>query len=158
MVLSTLHTNDAASGVTRLMDMGIEPYLVTSAVNCFVAQRLVRVICRDCKQEAQWTPELLKDFEMTPESAGRVKIYEGKGCRSCRFTGYKGREAIYEFLTMNDEIREMILNRASAGHIKEKAVTQGMRTLRQHGWTKVAAGITSPSEVLRVTHQDIMDD
>ena len=127
LVFSTLHTNDAAGGITRLLDMGVEPYLVASSVECFIAQRLVRVICPDCR---------------------------GKGCESCKFTGYKGRTAIYEFLVMSDEIRDMILKRSSSGHIKDKALELGMHTLRMDGLEKIKKGITTFNEVMRVTKED----
>lgn len=154
LVFSTLHTNDAASGVTRLMDMGIEPYLIASSVECFIAQRLIRLICPKCKVPAKITPEVIKDFGLTPEEAGQLKIYEGKGCEACKFTGYHGREGIYEFLLVNDEIRELITSRASAAQIGAKAVSLGMRTLLQDGFVKVKEGKTTPSEVMRVTKEE----
>jgi type II secretory ATPase GspE/PulE/Tfp pilus assembly ATPase PilB-like protein len=149
LVFSTLHTNDAASGVTRLMDMGIEPYLISSSVVCFIAQRLIRLLCPYCKEESKITPDIIRDFNLNPEQA-KTPVYEGKGCKLCRMTGYQGRQAICEFLVINDEISTMIVKRASGRELKEKAVSLGMKTLSQHGWEKIASGITSPSEVLRV--------
>ncbi len=154
LVFSTLHTNDAAGGISRLQDMGIEPFLISSAVECLIAQRLVRKICPECKKALKVTAEIEKDFGLTPGDSKDVTIYEGKGCDACRNTGYKGRQAIYEFLFLNEEIRKMIIENASAGQIKEKAVSMGMKTLREYGWKKVVEGITTPSEVLRVSHED----
>ncbi|MDP3790729.1 MAG: ATPase, T2SS/T4P/T4SS family [Candidatus Omnitrophota bacterium] len=153
LVFSTIHTNDAAGGVTRLIDMGIEPFLVASAVECFVAQRLVRVICNSCKKELKPDKEILKELGINNPSLSKVKLYEGKGCESCRFTGYKGRTAIYEIMVMSEPMRELVLKRASSDQIKKKAVALGMRTLRQDGWEKIAVGITTPSEVIRVTQE-----
>lgn len=157
LVFSTLHTNDAASGVTRLIDIGIEPYLIASSVEAFIAQRLVRVICKDCKTEDRGQmPEVkaqirddLKD-EIREEKL-EIKIYKGKGCKACNNTGYMGRTGIYEFLLVDDEIRKLILQKTSSDVIKKKAVELGMKVLRQDGWGKVLAGITTPEEVMRVT-------
>lgn len=154
LVFSTLHTNDAASGVTRLLDMGVEPYLITSTVQSFIAQRLVRILCPKCKQPATLTPEALKDFGEDVQADSSVRIYEQKGCEACHLTGFTGREAIYEFLMLNDEIRQLIIDRATAGRIKEKAVALGMKTLRQSGWEKVKKGITTIQEVIRVTQEE----
>ncbi|MCK4462839.1 MAG: type II secretion system ATPase GspE [Candidatus Omnitrophica bacterium] len=154
LVFSTLHTNDAAGGVTRLIDMGVEPFLVASAVNAFLAQRLVRVICPDCKAMAKPDKEILRELGIKKPDVSKVKIYEGKGCESCKYTGYKGRTAIYEILVVSEQIRELILRRVSSEQIKKKAVSLGMHTLRQDGWTKVTRGITTPSEVLRVTQEE----
>ncbi len=152
LVFSTLHTNDAAGGVTRLLDMGVEPYLVASSVECFIAQRLVRIICPDCKTRVEPNKEILKEFGINNIDNG--KIYEAKGCKSCKFTGYKGRTAIYEFLIMKDEIREMVLRRSSSGEIKNKALKLGMHTLRMDGLEKIKKGLTTFSEVIRVTKED----
>lgn len=153
LVFSTLHTNDAAGGITRLLDMGIEPYLVASSVECFIAQRLVRLVCPECKYPIKEKKEPLLELGINniPDDA---VVYEGRGCEACKFTGYRGRTAIYEFLVMNDEIREMVLARASADQIKKKAVKLGMRTLRQDGVDKVLKGLTTVSEVMRVTPQE----
>jgi len=152
LVFSTLHTNDASGGIARLLDMGIEPYLCASSVECFIAQRLVRVICPVCKIRAEPDKEILKEFGI--EDMNNAEIYEASGCESCKFTGYKGRTAIYEFLIMRDEIREMVLKRSSLGQIKNKALELGMRTLRMDGWEKIKKGLTTISEVVRVTKED----
>jgi type II secretion system protein E len=154
LVFSTLHTNDAASGVTRLIDMGVEPYLITSSVEVFIAQRLIRMICPKCKEPRKVTPELLKDFGLDPEREVGMTIFEGMGCGICNHTGYHGREGIYEFLVMNDSIRELILARASATQIKNQAVAMGMRPLMEHGWEKVKQGRTTASEIVRVSKED----
>ncbi len=153
LVFSTIHTNDAAGAVTRLLDMGIEPYLVASSVECLIAQRLVRLICPECKHPIKGKKEALLDMGVNNVPADIV-IYEGKGCEACKFTGYRGRTAIYEFLVMNDEIRESVLSRASADQIKKKAVKLGMRTLRQDGMDKILKGMTTVGEVMRVTPQE----
>lgn len=143
LVFSTLHTNDAAGGVARLLDIGIDPYLIASSVECFIAQRLVRLICPHCKREAK--PK--------EEDVVKTRFFVGKGCEYCKFTGYRGRTGIYEFLPVKDNIRDLILQRASANQIRQKAVENGMRTLREDGWEKVKRGLTTPAEVIRVTQQ-----
>jgi len=153
LVFSTLHTNDAAGGLTRLLDMGIEPYLVASSVECFIAQRLVRIICSHCKIKIAPGKKVLQEFGVE-NNTGNLDIYEGKGCESCKHTGYKGRTAIYEFLVMNEDIRDMVFKRASSDQIKKKALQLGMHTLRMDGWEKIKAGITTLNEVIRVTQQD----
>ncbi|MBI5150018.1 MAG: Flp pilus assembly complex ATPase component TadA [Candidatus Omnitrophica bacterium] len=154
LIFSTLHTNDAASGVTRLLDMGVEPYLLTSTVECFIAQRLVRMVCGKCRRPARITPELVRDFAGEVDIAPGTAIYEHQGCEACGLTGYSGRQAIYEFLVCDEEIRQLIMGRAGAGEIRKKAVARGMRTLRQAGWEKVKNGLTTPQEVLRVTQEE----
>jgi type II secretory ATPase GspE/PulE/Tfp pilus assembly ATPase PilB-like protein len=154
LVFSTLHTNDAAGAVTRLLDMGIEPFLVSSSLECLIAQRLVRLICPNCKTPVKSKREILdqiKDIEFDPQ---KIELYEGKGCEECRFTGYRGRTAIYEILPVTEAIRELILNRASSQQIKKAAIVQGMRTLRQDGLQKVLGGLTTLTEVIRVTEQE----
>jgi len=141
LVFSTLHTNDACSGVARLLDMGIEPYLVASSVEAFIAQRLVRIICPQCKEEVK--------NEKYPQIKGPV--YHGRGCEACKFTGYHGRTSIYEILFIEDPIKELILNKSSASEIKKKALSLGMRTLKDHGLDEIAKGRTTLEEVLRVT-------
>lgn len=159
LVFSTLHTNDAAGAVTRLLDMGIEPFLVSSSLGCLIAQRLVRLICPKCKIEVKPKKEVLgqlKDIKL-PES--EIRFYEGKGCEGCRFTGYYGRTGIYEILLVTELIRELILSRASSQQIKHNAISQGMRTLRQDGLHKVFKGLTSFAEVLRVTQlEELRED
>ncbi len=156
LVFSTLHTNDAAGAVTRLLDMGIEPFLVSSSLECLIAQRLVRIICPECKTalSPKVKEGLIDQFKSINLDISKLEIYEGKGCQSCRSTGYMGRTGIYEILTITEPIRELILNRASSQQIKAKAVTQGMRTLLQDGLQKVSQGITTYSEVMRVTQQE----
>ena len=150
LVLSTLHTNDAAGGVTRLLDMGIEPFLVASSVLCFIAQRLVRVICPACAEERSPEPELLREFGVSEPLPAMLRF--GRGCAACKGTGYKGRTAIYEFLIVNDAIHQLILKHASSQEIARMAQqTTRMRTLRQDGWQKILKGMTTPQEVLRVT-------
>jgi len=158
LVFSTIHTNDAAGGVTRLIDMGVEPFLVASAVECFIAQRLVRVICDKCKREFKPDKEILRELGVSRMDLSRTKLYEGKGCEFCRFTGYKGRTAIYEILVMNELIRELVLKRLSSDQIKKKALSLGMRTLRQDGWEKIKSGITTPGEVIRVTQEESLEE
>jgi type IV pilus assembly protein PilB len=152
LVFSTLHTNDAASGITRLVDMGIEPYLVASSVEAFVAQRLVRVICPKCKTEDK-TPfkDIRDEIARTLQVNDAVKIYKGAGCDHCNSTGYYGRTAIYEIMALNEAIRSAIIEKPRAEHIKRIAVANGMRTLRQDGWKNVLEGVTTPAEVLNVT-------
>ena len=153
LVFSTLHTNDAAGGVTRLLDMGVEPYLVASSVECFVAQRLVRLICDKCRTKLKPYPGLAEEFGVNPAELKNVDLYMGKGCDECKFTGYKGRTAIYEILVMNEPLRSLVVKRASADQIKEKALSFGMRTLRNDGWEKIKMGLTTPEEVLRVSEE-----
>ena len=148
LVFSTLHTNDAAGGITRLLDMGIEPFLVASSVLGFIAQRLVRVICAACKTAVPTTPALREQFgtvELPPT------LYHSRGCAACKGTGYSGRTAIYEFLPVDDAIQSLVLRRASAQEIRHVAQQQGMRVLRHDGWLKILQGITTPQEVLRVS-------
>jgi len=153
LVFSTLHTNDAASGVTRLIDIGIEPYLIASSVECFLAQRLVRLLCSVCKKTTPFTDIIKSEFDLGHITQDPV-IYEAVGCKECRMTGYSGRQAICEFLVFNETTRSMVTKRATSREIKQQAITDGMKTLRQHGWEKVALGLTSPSEVLRVTEDN----
>jgi len=147
LVFSTLHTNDACSAATRLLDMGIEPFLVTSTVAAAMAQRLVRSICPDCKQE--YLPDLEKlpdDLKLEP---GR-KLYRGAGCRKCRGTGFYGRSGLYELMVADDNVREKIMARAQATEILKVARAAGLRTIRDDGWIKVRQGVTTPEEVMRV--------
>ncbi|HQL41255.1 MAG TPA: GspE/PulE family protein, partial [Candidatus Omnitrophota bacterium] len=154
LVFSTLHTNDAASAVARLVDMGVEPYLVSSSVLCFIAQRLVRLLCPHCKISAVVTEDMVKEFGLNRSDITNFKIYEAKGCEACGLTGYQGRQAIFEFLTLTEDIRTLILQKSSSTQIRNKAIQLGMRTLRQSGWEKVQQGLTSPSEVIRVTQEE----
>ncbi len=148
LVFSTLHTNDACSAATRLLDMGIEPFLVTSTVEAAMAQRLVRTICPDCREEYQPDPSSLPpDLQLDPGQT----LFRGAGCRTCRNTGYRGRTGLYELMNTNDEIRERIMQRASASEIARVARANGLRLLREDGWLKVKQGITTPDEVIRST-------
>ena len=151
LVFSTLHTNDAASAVTRLIDMGIEPFLVSSSVIAILAQRLVRVVCDQCK--AAYTPdeESLRSIGISPERLGGKKIYRGKGCPACLHTGYKGRTGIFEFMVLDEAIKNLILKTSDSNSIKREAVNQKMITLREDGAQKVLDGITTIEEVFRVT-------
>lgn len=150
LVFSTLHTNDAPSAPMRLIDMGIEPFLVASSLEGVIAQRLVRMICKNCKKEI-FVPGDVFRKEGLDVKKDKVKVFEGRGCEDCRFTGFKGRTAIFEILIMNQELRDLIFKRVTSQEIKEKAVKLGMTTLRQNGLRKVLEEVTSLGEVLRVT-------
>lgn len=152
LVFSTVHTNDAAGAITRLLDMGIENFLISSALLGVLAQRLVRVICPDCKEEAPLTPTLKAEMGLLDKES--VNVYHGKGCKSCSQTGFRGRCGIYELLVVDDSIRELILKKVTAQDICDQARKNGMRTLREDGWEKVVAGITTIEEILRVTLND----
>ncbi len=154
LVFSTLHTNDAAGAVTRLLDMGIEPFLVSSSLECLIAQRLVRLLCPKCKISVKPNEEALKAFKEAQINLDKAQIYEAKGCEECRFIGYHGRTAIYEILKVTEPIRELILKQVSAHEIKQKAAALGMRTLRQDGLGKVAEGRTTITEIIRVTQAE----
>lgn len=151
LVLSTLHTNDAPSTISRLMNMGIEPFLVATSVNLIQAQRLIRRICKDCKREHPTPPEALMEVGFTADEAQALKTFKGKGCSTCNNTGYKGRIGLYEVMEVNDDIRELILIGASSLELRKKAVEDGMITLRESGLTKVRAGVTTLEEVVRET-------
>ena len=151
LVLSTLHTNDAPSTISRLMNMGIEPFLVATSVNLIGAQRLVRRVCTGCKEPLQIQPQALIDAGYTAEEAAKTVIYHGRGCGTCNNSGYKGRVALYEIMEITDDLRELILVGASALELKKKALEGGMITLRHSGLIKVAAGLTTMEEVLRET-------
>jgi type II secretory ATPase GspE/PulE/Tfp pilus assembly ATPase PilB-like protein len=142
LVFSTLHTNDAASGVTRLLDMGIDPYLIVSSVESFIAQRLVRLLCPRCK------------VEVTSQRPDLKRMYRAQGCEACQQTGFFGRTAIYELVPMSEPIRELVMSKASADAIWRKAIELGIRTMQQDGWEKVQQGLTTADEVLRVTQED----
>ncbi|MBN1870237.1 MAG: Flp pilus assembly complex ATPase component TadA [Candidatus Omnitrophica bacterium] len=157
LVFSTLHTNDAASGVVRLIDIGLEPYLVATSVEAFIAQRLVRSICPDCKVEDTGQPEEIKEQiakDLGLRTTYKIKLYKGKGCKKCNSTGFFGRTAIYEILLVDNVIQELILRRASSDEIKNVAIQRGMHTLRQDGWSKVLDGITTPEEVMNLTETE----
>ena len=155
LVLSTLHTNSAPATINRLLNMGVEPFLVTSALNLILAQRLVRAICRDCKGEDEdASVEQLVDMGMTEEDAKETSVLKGTGCRNCNNTGYRGRRAIYEVMPMFDDLKEAVLQGYSAMELKREAIRLGMRTLRVAALQKVQEGMTTTSEVLRVTRGD----
>jgi len=157
LVFSTLHTNDASSGITRLIDIGLEPYLVASSVDAFIAQRLVRVNCPHCKEEDKDSIPGVKEQiaeELGFDDVTQIKIYRSKGCQACNFTGFYGRTAIHEILLMSEPIKELTSQKASSDQIKRCAVANGMRTLRQNGWLKVLEGVTTPDEIIRVTQAD----
>jgi len=151
LVLSTLHTNDAPSTISRLMNMGIEPFLVATSVNLIQAQRLIRRICKDCKQEHPMPPEALIEVGFSTEETKTMKTFKGKGCSTCNNTGYKGRIGLYEVMEITDELRELILIGASALELRKKAVDDGMITLRESGLHKIRAGVTTIEEVVRET-------
>lgn len=163
LVFSTLHTNDAPSAFTRLIDMGIEPFLVASSVEAVMAQRLVRTICPHCKAPQQIEKDYLLRIGFPEAHINTTTFYKGGGCDECRQLGYQGRTGIYELLVLTEEIRPLVLNRTSASMIAQKAIEQGMLTLRMDGWEKVRAGVTTIEEVLRVTQSEehlaaLMDD
>lgn len=154
LVFSTLHTNDACGAVTRLLDMGVEPFLAASSLECIIAQRLVRLICPDCKTVIQPRKEILEEFGPQELDISKATLFEGKGCEKCKFTGYRGRTGIYEILPITEPIRDLILKRTSSQEIKKKALSLGMHTLREDGLEKILKGLTTISEVLRVTQQE----
>jgi type IV pilus assembly protein PilB len=154
LVLSTLHTNDAPSAVTRLLNMGIEPFLVASSVILILAQRLLRRVCVKCKTPVTVQPHALIDIGLTEEEAASIACYKGTGCEACSGTGYKGRIAIYEVMALSPELHDMVLRGASPQEIKRGAIQQGMQTLRMSGLQKLQEGITTVEEVLRVTFKD----
>jgi type IV pilus assembly protein PilB len=151
LVLSTLHTNDAPSTISRLMNMGIEPFLVATSVNLIQAQRLIRRVCKNCKKEQPTPTEALVEIGFSPDEAQTLKTYRGKGCATCNDTGYKGRVGLYETMEVTDEIRELILIGASSLELRKKAIDDGMITLRESGLHKIRNGVTTIEEVLRET-------
>ena len=153
LVFSTLHTNDAAGAVTRLIDMKIEPFLISSSVMAILAQRLVRVLCKVCREPYQITAAEIAELEIKTGAKGAT-VYRAKGCEACFHTGYLGRSAIYELLTVDDDIRQLLMKNTDAATIKAHAMTRDMRTLRQDGAARVLAGVTSVDEVVRVTQKE----
>jgi type IV pilus assembly protein PilB len=154
LVLSTLHTNDAPSTISRLLNMGVEPFLITASVNLVLAQRLARRICNDCKAPAEFDVAGLQDLGMIPEQIQGAEILQGKGCTTCGGTGYKGRVALYEVMRFGEDLRELVLQGASTAELKTAAIRQGMQSLRAGGIGKVLQGTTTIGEVLRVTMAD----
>jgi type IV pilus assembly protein PilB len=155
MVLSTLHTNDAPATISRLLNMGVEPFLITASVNLVLAQRLARKICVDCKKPVDIDHQALLDLGMSEEQlAANPQIMKGAGCQTCNGSGYKGRVALYEVMRFRDELKERVLQGASSAELKQAAIQTGMLTLRMSGITKILAGVTTPEEILRVTMAD----
>jgi type IV pilus assembly protein PilB len=155
MVLSTLHTNDAPSTVNRLLNMGIEPFLVSSSVNCIVAQRLARCVCEECKDaDPTVVAEGMIDAGMAEDLARSFTPVKGRGCRTCSETGFKGRVALYEVMELGEELKEFVLNGASAIELKRESIRLGMQTLRQSALKKLSEGTTTLGEVLRVSAAD----
>jgi type II secretory ATPase GspE/PulE/Tfp pilus assembly ATPase PilB-like protein len=149
-VLSTLHTNDAPGAINRLLDMGIESFLISSSVGGVIAQRLLRTICSKCKEAYQPSPQALRNLGM--EESADVQFFRGAGCAVCKGTGYKGRIGVYELMTVNQEMREMVLKHASSDQLKEAALRNGMRTLREDAMEKILLGMTTLEESLRVLY------
>ncbi len=154
LVFSTVHTNDAASTILRLVNMNVEPFLISDSVVLVVAQRLVRRLCQKCASRHNLTPEALVDIGFTQEEVSKIKVYKPAGCNNCHNTGYKGRIGLYEVMEVTDEIRDLVLSRAQSKDIKQKAMEKGMITLRRSGLVKIMEGITSVEEVLRETVKD----
>lgn len=158
VVFSTLHTNDSAGAITRLLDMGVEPYLVSSSVIAILAQRLVRILCPKCKEPVKPDPVSLEKISLSLDDLPGGIAYTSRGCPHCLQSGYRGRTGIYELLAVDDEARRAIMNRTEAGSIKKIALRRGMTSLRQDGARKIIRGITTIEEVLRVTQEDITDE
>jgi type IV pilus assembly protein PilB len=154
LVLSTVHTNDAPGTISRLIDMGIEPFLISSAIILILAQRLIRKVCTECREAVKVHPQLLIDLGVPPDEVKSFPVYKGKGCSLCNNTGYKGRVGLYEVMPMKEEIKELVLSRASTSEIKKEAIRLGMKTLRQSGVAKIKEGVTTIEEVLRSTIED----
>lgn len=153
LVFSTLHTNDAVGGITRLLDMDVEPFLLSSVVKAFIAQRLVRTICPECAEEVEYPSDYLAEIGFPVKELG-TKFKRGKGCEHCRHTGYQGRTAIYEVCIVTEPLRKMIMKKRDGSELKQCATAEGMTTLRQDGWRRVASGNTTIEEVVRVTQTD----
>jgi general secretion pathway protein E len=153
LVFSTLHTNDAVGGITRLLDMEVEPFLLASVVKSFIAQRLVRTICPECAEKVEYPSEYLAEIGFPVKEHG-TKFNRGKGCEHCRQTGYQGRMAIYEICVVTEALRKLIMQKKDGGELKQCAIAEGMVTLRQDGWRRVAQGSTTIEEVVRVTQTD----
>ena len=151
MVFSTLHTNDAPATVTRLRDMGVPPFLITATVEAILAQRLVRKICANCREEVTPTTDVLSDLELTADQIAGKKYYRGAGCDKCNRSGYKGRFGLFELLIMNDDLRDLVMRNASTAEMRDLARRGGMVTLRDAGMDGIFAGITTAEEVIRET-------
>ncbi|HWY41076.1 MAG TPA: GspE/PulE family protein [Chthoniobacterales bacterium] len=153
LVFSTLHTNDAVGGITRLLDMDVEPFLLASVVKAFIAQRLVRTVCRECVEKVDYPADYLAEIGFPVKELG-AQFMRGKGCEHCRQTGYQGRAAIYEVCLVTEPLRKLIMKKKDGGELKQCAISEGMETLRQDGWRRVASGSTTIEEVVRVTQTD----
>jgi type IV pilus assembly protein PilB len=151
LVFSTLHTNDAPSAIARLLDLGLEPFLVTATLEGIVAQRLVRKICNNCKAEYTPSEQQLMELELRPDDVAGRTFYYGKGCENCNNTGYRGRMGIYEIMLLDDDMRDMIIKHASTQVLRAEARKRGMRTLRQSGLMAIYDGVTTIEEVVRET-------
>jgi general secretion pathway protein E len=156
LVFSTLHTNDSAGAISRLLDLDVEPYLVSSSLIAIMAQRLVRKVCPDCKKPYEPTPHELRELGFGERLASDAKFVIGGGCDKCFQTGYRGRTGIYELMLVSADIQNMVYQRSTAGTIKKAALDAGLQTLRMDGARKVLAGITTTQEVLRVTQADLV--
>ncbi|PTL37185.1 type II secretion system protein GspE [Candidatus Methylomirabilis limnetica] len=154
LVFSTLHTNDAPGAITRLLDMGIENYLVSSVLVAVLAQRLVRVICHECRESYRLDSAAVRKMGIKTEVDGSMQVFRGKGCAACNFTGYRGRSGIYEFLVISEEIQRLILEKADSNTIRQKALQFGMKTLWEDGWRNVELGVTTLEDLLRVTKEE----
>jgi type IV pilus assembly protein PilB len=154
LVLSTLHTNDAPSTINRLLNMGVEPFMVASSVNLILAQRLARLVCQQCRQPVELPAQALLDIGVARDAIDGFTCFQGAGCPQCNGTGFRGRIALYEVMPMSEDIRELVLNGASATEIKRAAISLGMKTLRQSGISKLREGLTTVGEIVRVTMPD----
>jgi general secretion pathway protein E/type IV pilus assembly protein PilB len=154
LVFSTLHTNDAPSAVTRLIDMGVKPFLVASSCRAIMAQRLVRKLCQKCKEPHTPTPYEMQVLKLDPRELEKTTLYRGRGCPECGKTGYRGRTGVYEIFELNDEVRQLIYERVPSNVLRARGREMGMRTLREDGVRKIMAGITTPEEVISVTQGD----
>jgi type IV pilus assembly protein PilB len=154
LVLSTLHTNDAPATISRLLNMGVEPFLITASVNLVLAQRLARKVCVDCKRPAEMDKAALVDMGFTEEQVATAQVMKGIGCATCSNSGYKGRVALYEVMRFGEDLKEMVLQGASSAELKAGAIKKGMSTLRVSGIRKVIDGMTTPEEIMRVTMAD----
>ena len=154
LVLSTVHTNDAPSTVSRLLNMGIEPFLISAVLNAVIAQRLLRVLCDDCKKPIELPAQTLRDLQVPEDRIGKFEPMRGAGCATCSKTGYRGRVGIFEVMTIGESIKDLILNGGSTAELKTEAVRQGMKTLRQSALERFIDGTTSMEEVGRVSMAD----
>jgi type IV pilus assembly protein PilB len=151
LVFSTLHTNDAPSAVARLLDLGVEPFLITATFEAVVAQRLCRRVCTECREEYTPSADQLAELQLTPEDVAGKRFFFGKGCDNCNGTGYRGRIAVYEIMVFNDEMRDLVMKSASTNVLRECAVRNGLRTLRESGLLLIYDGITSIDEIVKAT-------